>query len=598
MSTIHPTATPPVRVAVYFRMSSDRQEDSIDRQRSQVMPFVAARGYQVVGEYIDHGIGGDELAKRKAFVRLLRDAAAGKVARIVVDDVDRFGRFDAIDFGEVVAPLRRAGVTLESVANGVVDWQSFAGRVVHLVQTEAKHAEVAATSRRVLTDMVKLVKEGRSVGGKPPYGYRRDSHGRLTVLEDEAKVVRYVFQEVRAGRTLGEVQKALAARAVPAPAGGRLWGRQTLRAVVANRAYVGDAVVGRRAGGKYHAIVGGQVVAKPTRAALSSVGRSEDDWVVVADAHPAVVGRDLFADANARLAGNRRRTTPHVGGGPFVLTRLLACDHCGSLLVGTTERGVAKYVCAGAVNYGTGRCHARRVGEAAMVRLILAKLKARLLCPETIARLEAAAGATEAALPDARSRLAAVVDELNRQIAAGGRRLIAGDLSPEAARAVDDAIRQAAAERDRAIADLRAAETARPVADLRQSVGRLRDLLWRLEEAAGLEDRGPLRRLLAEVVKVVKVRWREDTLPSGRTVGRVCGGTIALVGEGDDDACDPLMGDGDGAEDLSNTANHAGQVSDASGGVFVIEFTADDYDRAAPPVRWGRPRKHRHTDPA
>src|SRR5947209_12127715 len=107
-----------IPVAVYYRMSDDRQENSIERQRSQVIPYAKKHGYQIVREYIDLGISGSEITKRKEFQRMLRDAQAGHFQGILIDDKDRFGRFDSIDSGEIVGPLRRKGVWLEAVAQG------------------------------------------------------------------------------------------------------------------------------------------------------------------------------------------------------------------------------------------------------------------------------------------------------------------------------------------------------------------------------------------------------------------------------------------------------------------------------------------------
>jgi site-specific DNA recombinase len=137
-----------------------------------VVPYAARQGYQRVEEYTDEAIAGDELEKRKQFQRMLRDAQAGKFSVILCDDKDRFGRFDFIDYGEVVGPLRRAGVRLETVAQGRVDWESFAGRITDAIFQEAKAMEIEALSRRVLTGALKDARVGKHLGGSAPYGYR------------------------------------------------------------------------------------------------------------------------------------------------------------------------------------------------------------------------------------------------------------------------------------------------------------------------------------------------------------------------------------------------------------------------------------------
>src|SRR5438270_45669 len=59
MSEKHSTNGQPTRAALYLRKSTDRQEDSIERQRAGVLPYCQQRGYQLAREaYIDHGLVG------------------------------------------------------------------------------------------------------------------------------------------------------------------------------------------------------------------------------------------------------------------------------------------------------------------------------------------------------------------------------------------------------------------------------------------------------------------------------------------------------------------------------------------------------------
>jgi hypothetical protein len=59
-------------------MSTDGQEDSIDRQRSTVLPHCERKGYRVVAEFKDEGVADDEFAKRPGLQRLLAAAAAAR----------------------------------------------------------------------------------------------------------------------------------------------------------------------------------------------------------------------------------------------------------------------------------------------------------------------------------------------------------------------------------------------------------------------------------------------------------------------------------------------------------------------------------------
>ena len=58
-----------VRAACYYRMSDDRQENSIERQREQVGPHCALQQYRVVHEYEDE----DRRAHRQSQVVQFRE---------------------------------------------------------------------------------------------------------------------------------------------------------------------------------------------------------------------------------------------------------------------------------------------------------------------------------------------------------------------------------------------------------------------------------------------------------------------------------------------------------------------------------------------
>src|SRR5262245_20670968 len=208
----------------YYRMSSDRQEASIPDQRAAVEAHAVKHGYQIIREYMDPGISGDDTERRVEFQRMLRDAKdIGDFQVILCWDQDRFGRFDPLEAGYWIKPLRDAGVRLETVAQGRIDWEDLAGRLIYAVQQEGKHAFLRDLSRTVLRGMVRNAAEGRWNGGPAPYGYDL-REGRLVPGEPaKVEVVRWIFRAYAAGELgVRKIVNDLNARGVPSP-GGRRW---------------------------------------------------------------------------------------------------------------------------------------------------------------------------------------------------------------------------------------------------------------------------------------------------------------------------------------------------------------------------------------
>src|SRR5687768_636647 len=133
-----------IKAVAYYRMSTDKQDESIPRQREEVRRYAGQNGYAIVREYADEGISGDATEKRLEFRRMLRDAAGGDFRAVLCYSQDRFGRFDPLEAGYWVKPLRDAGVSLVTVTKGPIDWNSFAGRIIYAVEQEGKHEYLRA----------------------------------------------------------------------------------------------------------------------------------------------------------------------------------------------------------------------------------------------------------------------------------------------------------------------------------------------------------------------------------------------------------------------------------------------------------------------
>lgn len=189
---------------LYLRQSTDKQETSIEDQRSELVRYASTHKYQVAGEYVDKGISGDRTEKRSGFLQMREDAAARKFGLVLCWNQDRFGRFDLIDGGHYIRPFRLARVRLETIAQGPVDWEDLTGQLVYSVNQVGKAQFLRDLSHNVCRGLLSAAREGRGTGGnRIPFGYRVqrdfDDRGkladyRLVVDPDQADVVRLIFR--------------------------------------------------------------------------------------------------------------------------------------------------------------------------------------------------------------------------------------------------------------------------------------------------------------------------------------------------------------------------------------------------------------------
>jgi DNA invertase Pin-like site-specific DNA recombinase len=99
-------------------MSTDRREASIRDQRTHVERFAAANGYELIGEYSDEGISGNATGDRLQFQKMIADAASGRFQAMIVWDLSRLGRYDIVEGGFWMKPLRDAGVKVVTLDHG------------------------------------------------------------------------------------------------------------------------------------------------------------------------------------------------------------------------------------------------------------------------------------------------------------------------------------------------------------------------------------------------------------------------------------------------------------------------------------------------
>lgn len=347
----------------YLRRSTDKQEASIPDQRTAVQEYADKHGYKILRWYIDDAISGDDTAKRLDFQRMIADAQdKGDFAAILVWDQDRFGRFSPHEASYWTWPLAQAGIQLVTTDKGPIDWSDFTEWLTYSVNQHGKHQFLRDLSRNVTRGQLEAVKNGGWIGGIP-FAYRLEGEKKKKrLVQDEpgkAKIVQRIFREfVDQGRSMSNIANRLNADGIPSSGGrGKPWRFDAVKVILENPAYVGDFAGCRASNGKYHTISQG-VVAKSTG---KRCRKPESEWIIHRDHHPAIIGRDTFAQAQAILAkgktGRSNHYTPETH--PYLLAGLLRCGRCGAPMYGIDNR-TKSYECKHTKN---GTCEGTTVRE-------------------------------------------------------------------------------------------------------------------------------------------------------------------------------------------------------------------------------------------
>jgi DNA invertase Pin-like site-specific DNA recombinase len=536
------TKTALTPAVAYIRMSSLKQDASPEQQRQEAAKLAAANNCHLIREYADEGISGDN-ANRPGFQAMLRDAVEKRdFAAIICWDQDRFARFDSIKAGKYIDPLREAGVWLITKAQGVVDWNTFTGRMMYSIIQEGKHQYLLDLSRNVLRGRIASARKGQLIV-QPAYGYDRvfyDEAGQVarrvpygekfnrprgwTVAiepsSDGEKVatVKWIMETFANGDcSIRGIAKDLNQRGTPAPRG-RGWNANTVRYILAHRVYLGVKGFGERRGGKYHQIGDDGEI-------QTAKGKANRSAPIVADlTHEALVDTITFKRVQAKLA-DRATTSERPRTSDYILRGVLHCGHCGRAMCGQKPaKGSSRryYRCPGA---NDGRCKVYSIRKEQIEGYVLGFLDKWLQAPESVEKVKAAIhrlAKSKRGFQGAARGLQTKISALDRKIAKGSENLLLADSAnvPE----LSDLLGRWRKERDRLQADLEAAGKEPTGHDMANVTKGVISYIKKLREKLSTADPALVRAGVKELVADVSLFWE----PDGERYRRVSKGIIAI----------------------------------------------------------------------
>ena len=247
-----------LRVAAYCRVSTDDidQKLSIHLQIQQYMKRIKENpNWKYAGCYVDDGFSGTNTAHRQGFQKLMRDAMDGKIDMIITKAVSRFARnlMDCIGWVEALQnhdpPVRvffeQENLDTMSQTSGIILF------VLAMVAQEESHMK----SEAILLSLEWRFSRGRFLTPRL-FGYNKievpDGFGGkkkiLSINENEARVVRWMYSTLVNGGTPEEIADVLTEMAIPT--GGRRrdgilnthWTASSVVATMRNEKHCGDVL--------------------------------------------------------------------------------------------------------------------------------------------------------------------------------------------------------------------------------------------------------------------------------------------------------------------------------------------------------------------
>lgn len=375
-------------VALYLRISDEDDEreagsesNSIAGQRILLRDFVHNHedlSDSTVVEVVDDGYSGTSF-ERPGVQLLLEMAKRKEIHCIAVKDFSRFGRnyLEVGNYLEQIFPflgIRFFSVNdhFDSYCNGGAAGSIDVGFKNILYEAYSKDLSVKIKSMRK-----SKAEQGKFVTAFAPYGYIKNAHERNKLVIDPecAPVVHRIFDLYLDGTTQTDIARLLNRECVLCPMMIRrkrgenfcrkqckdtcIWTVGTVSHILFDRRYTGDAVYGK--------------VMPESIGSKKDVAVPEEQWIIVPDAHEAIITHEDFEKVQDRKKNYKKREKGKMNEIP--LARKIICRSCNHALTRIMKGKKAIYRCRTCRNIENYACFQGKIVEQELEAALLSCLQ-------------------------------------------------------------------------------------------------------------------------------------------------------------------------------------------------------------------------------
>jgi site-specific DNA recombinase len=342
-----------LKVAAYCRVSTSGLEQlrSLEIQISAYTKMIKSHtNWIFAGVYYDIE-SGIRRSGRKSLDKLLKKAAKGKIDYIITKSISRVSR-DTLEILKIIRFLRERGINMH-----------FENEKLDSIEADK---EFEITLRGMLAQ-----DESRNISENIQWGIQRKFEkgdiftkyksfmgydcvdDEITVVPEQAEVVRKIFELYLQGLSLGQIKSYLESQGIKTVTGKEIWDTKTIQRMLKNEKYKGDTMLQKTFTEDF-------MTGKKSK----NIGQRSRHYVK--DSHPAIVSAEIFDKVQGEMARRARLVSKEDGtvessgrkyNGKYFLGNLLVCGDCGASYRRRKERGKVVWRCATRIEKGKDACH-------------------------------------------------------------------------------------------------------------------------------------------------------------------------------------------------------------------------------------------------
>ena len=234
-----------LRVAAYARVSTEQEEQqsSYEAQVNYYTAYIQNNpDWEFMGVFADEGITGTNTKKRDSFNLMIEKALNGEIDLILTKSISRFAR-NTVDTLQIVRQLKTAGVEVRFEKENLHTFDPKCEMMLTILASLAQE-ESRSISENVRWGKKRSMEEGKvSLAYSHFLGYCKGEDGRPEIVEEEAIIVRKIYELFLDGLTPKHIAAYLTEHNIPTPSGKKVWYLSTVKSILSNEKYKGNALL-------------------------------------------------------------------------------------------------------------------------------------------------------------------------------------------------------------------------------------------------------------------------------------------------------------------------------------------------------------------
>lgn len=305
--------------------------ETLSKHRKVLDEFAEKWKLNVVDSF-EEIVSGEKIAYRPEVQKLLNNVDDNKYQFVLCVDLDRLGRGDMRDQGEILNSFKESNTVIITPRkiydlNNEMDeeWSEF--------ESFMARRELKIITRRLQAGRISSVKDGKYLGANAPFGYTVNSD-KVLIPNDDAKIVQMIFDWYTNGDPDGnpmgstKIADKLNEIGIKSPMIKKSWIPSTVLSILKNEVYIGRIQWKKSFRNKKEGI---------------GYKKPKEEWIDVEGKHDPIIELEVFEKARYILEQNPTpKTKTKQLRNP--LAGLVICKGCGKKMVMQGNTGTKKRV--------------------------------------------------------------------------------------------------------------------------------------------------------------------------------------------------------------------------------------------------------------